>query len=81
MKTKISKTYNIRNYKKAPPARTRRSVGSEQFETPRVAWEERQDRWADEGSWQRQGRWAEEAEHEPAWQRQGRWWDTAQEAG
>ena len=46
-----------------------------------MAWEERQDRWADEGSWQRQGRWAEEAEHEPAWQRQGRWWDTAQEAG
>ena len=40
-----------------------------------MAWEERQDRWADEGSWQRQGRWAEEAEHEPAW------WDTAQEAG
>ena len=32
-----------------------------------MAWEERQDRWADEGSWQRQGRWAEEAEHEPAW--------------
>ena len=41
-----------------------------------MAWEERQDRWADEGSWQRHGRWAEEAEHEPAWQRQGRWWDT-----
>ena len=37
LKTKISKTYNIQNYKKSPPARTRRSVGSQQFETRR-AW-------------------------------------------
>ena len=39
-----------------------------------MAWEERQDRWADEASWQRQGRWAEEAD----WQRQGRWAEEAE---
>ena len=43
-------------------------------DVPRVAWEERQGRWADEAGheagWQRQGRWSEEAEHEAGWQRQ-----------
>ena len=38
--------YNIRNYKKAPPARTRRSVGSAIRDASRMAWEQRQDRWA-----------------------------------
>ena len=48
LKTKISKTYNIQNYKKSPPARTRRSVGSQQFETRR-AWLGRSGSWAVRG--------------------------------
>ena len=86
LKTKMSKTsytYKITKFTTRTHAQKRWLTAIR--DAPRMAWEERQDRWADEAGheagWQRQGRWAEEAEREPAWQRQGRWWDAAQEAG